>query len=500
MKIFRQSLRRKLIGVFLLPTLVIVALYGFLTYFASRQGLEDELGERLVAIGQTLSAQWSDGIDAKQIARLDETKARVITRLQGELDRTGDRTGVRRIYLFDASHQSLVDSDPAVEFGAKLYELEPHRVEIRHAFEVGVPTTSVLFEGPDQVLYKTAFVPVVDEGAVVGVLGVEASASFFDLLTDFATVLTVLALLAVGLIVVVATVFSRQLVQPINRLVDAAGRLGRGDLREPVATTEGEDEIAFLSRAFEEMRRELLGRDAQMRMMLSGIAHEVRNPLGGMELFCGLLMEDLRADATIAEQREMIEKVGKIQRELNYLDRVVNDFLDFARNAPLDVERFDAGEFVSEVDDLLRGEVVDAGCVLRVEPPGAGLELCADRQKLRRALINVVRNAVQACGDGGDIQVVVQAHGEEHARLLEVRDNGPGIPAEALAEVLTPFFTTREKGSGLGLALTQRIMEQHEGRLEIDSVVGKGTTVRFVLPFNPDVAASPSSIPSGWLG
>ena len=499
MKIFRQSLRSKLIGVFLLPTLLIVALYGSLAYFASRQGLEDELGERLVAVGQTLSAQWSEGFDAKQLARLDENKGRVIARLHQELVTTCERTGVRRVAVFDRAHRSLVDSDPAVEFGAQLYDLEPHGAEVRQVFAGGTAQVSVLFSGPDELLYKTGFVPITSDGEVVAVIGVEASASFFDLLTEFASVLTGLAVLAILLIVLVATVFSRRLVAPINRLVEAARRLGRGEFHAPIPTSEGEDEIAFLSQAFEDMLQDIVGRDAQMQMMLSGIAHEVRNPLGGMELFCGLLVEDLKADTSQPEHLEMIEKVGKIQRELSYLDRVVNDFLDFARNVPLELERFDARTFVVEVDDLLRGEVVDAACTLEIE--AQDIELTADRQKLRRALINIIRNALQACSvDGnGEIRVSVGVT-DDGQRVIEVRDNGPGIPTERIDEVLTPFYTTKEKGSGLGLALTRRILEQHRGTLEISATPGGGATVRLVFPYDPDVAAVPSSIPEGWLG
>jgi len=259
------------------------------------------------------------------------------------------------------------------------------------------------------------------------------------------------------------------------------------------------DEIAFLGRAFEEMRRSIVGRDHQMQMMLSGIAHEVRNPLGGMELFCGLLAEDLRS-AEGPEADQMLDKVAKIQRELDYLDRVVNDFLDFARNVPPDLERFEARALLADIEDLLQGEVGDAGCRLDLSCDPEDVDLTADRQKLRRALINVVRNAYQACGDGGQISVLVQTDGPG-ARRIVVRDDGPGIPPERIAEVLTPFFTTKEKGSGLGLALSQRILEQHGGELRVESEAGAGTTIEFVLPFDDGLAAARAQeVPQGWLG
>ena len=424
MKIFRQSLRSKLIGVFLVPTLVIVALYGFLAYFASRQGLEEELGRRLVSIGQVLSSRMSEGIDASQIARLDKTKQRVLSRLRADLQQAKAATGVRRIYLFDRSHDLIVDTAADHVFGQRAYELEIHNVEIERVFEHGTPAASVLFEGPDGLLYKTGFVPVTDEGVPIAALGVEADADYFELLTNFASVLTVLALLSVFLVILAGTVLGRRLVEPINRLVIAAERLGGGQLEEPVQGTGGADEIAFLGQAFEEMRQRLVSRDRQLQMMLSGIAHEVRNPLGGMELFCGLLTEDLRQLDLGGDEAHMLEKVARIQRELDYLEAVVTDFLDFARKAAPDRERFRADTFMADIDDLLRGEVVEAGCALQFVCEPADVELTADPQKLRRAVINVVRNAYQACGAGGHVEVRVEEVGEGPAEVVALLDAG----------------------------------------------------------------------------
>ena len=311
---------------------------------------EEELGRRLVSIGQVLSSRMSEGIDASQIARLDKTKQRVLSRLRADLQQAKAATGVRRIYLFDRSHDLIVDTAADHVFGQRAYELEIHNVEIERVFEHGTPAASVLFEGPDGLLYKTGFVPVTDEGVPIAALGVEADADYFELLTNFASVLTVLALLSVFLVILAGTVLGRRLVEPINRLVIAAERLGGGQLEEPVQGTGGADEIAFLGQAFEEMRQRLVSRDRQLQMMLSGIAHEVRNPLGGMELFCGLLTEDLRQLDLGGDEAHMLEKVARIQRELDYLEAVVTDFLDFARKAAPDRERFRADTFMADID------------------------------------------------------------------------------------------------------------------------------------------------------
>jgi signal transduction histidine kinase len=501
MKIFRTSLRNKVVGVFLLPTLVIVLLYGLLAYFAAREGLEDELGKRLVSVGQTLSADMSDSFEAKQIVRLDVTKKRVLERLRNRLEAARSATNVRRIFMFDEQRRSIVDTRPDVEYGQQLYEAAADRLEIRRTFEQGEATTSVLFEDDQGTPYKTGYVPIELEGEVIAAIGVEGSTQYFELLRDFGTALSVIGAIGLVLVIVAGTLFSRALVRPVNRLVDAARRLGEGDLETEIVESddigrEG-DEIDFLAKSFEDMRRNILSRDRQMQMMLSGIAHEVRNPLGGMELFCGLLREDL-ADEGEQANADKIEKLDKIKRELGYLEKVVKDFLDFARDVPLERERFAASVFVDEICGLLGGEVGQESCALEVDVVD-DIELTADREKLRRVVINLVRNAYQACDGGCTIRMEVSAP-DGDTRRVAIVDDGPGIPDDKLEEIMTPFFTTKEKGSGLGLALARQIVEQHGGELAIDSAVGEGTRVFVTLPFDEDIEAPQQDIPEGWLG
>lgn len=501
MEIFRTSLRNKVVGVFLLPTLVIVLLYGLLAYFAAREGLEDELGKRLVSVGQTLSADMSDSFEAKQIVRLDETKKRVLERLRNRLESTRSATNVRRIFIFDEKRRSIVDTRPDVEYGQQLYETAADRLEIRRTFDEGEATTSVLFEDEQGTPYKTGYVPIELDGEVIAAIGVEGSTQYFELLRDFATALSVIGAVGLVLVIVAGTLFSRALVRPVNRLVDAARRLGEGDLEAEIVDEddmdEEGDEIDFLAESFEDMRRSILSRDRQMQMMLSGIAHEVRNPLGGMELFCGLLREDLAEEGEEANA-DKIQKLDKIKRELGYLEKVVKDFLDFARDVPLDRERFAGRVFADEICGLLAGEVSRADCEL-VTDIAEDLDLTADREKLRRVVINLVRNAYQACDAGCAIRVELSAP-DEDSRLIAIVDDGPGIPADKLEEIMTPFFTTKEKGSGLGLALARQIVEQHGGRLELASTVGEGTRVAVTLPFDEDIEAPQQDIPEGWLG
>ena len=521
-----NTLRNKVLAVVLLPTVLLIMLIGTLVYLGGRRALEEELGQRLSLIGQTLSTEFSGGVEAAQIARLDATKARTMQRLEARLESVREATGVRRVFLMDPEFRSLVDTDEEVAFHQRLFAVDADRFEVERALETRTPSSSVLFKGEDGTLYKTSYVPVLlkgepEEGVPAGsggqpvaLVGVMASASFFDVLNGLTSSVALLGGLSLLLMIALATLFARGLTRPLSRLLEATQRLERGDFQEPVlspdemASRNGRgDEIDRLAISFEEMRRAVLDRDRQMQMMLSGIAHEVRNPLGGMELFCGLLREDLEMDEPPDEDR--LRKVLRIERELTYLNRVVTNFLDFARQRQLERERFGVLELMNEISLLLCAEVEGCGCDVRVDVSPEDLEVTADREKLRRALINMVRNAWQASPEGGEIvlsgrRLEGAAQGALFTELC-VQDHGEGIAPDKIEEILTPFFTTREKGSGLGLAMSKKILEQHGGQLLIESVPGEGTTMRCLLPFDPSLTASAMEqeggvVPEGWLG
>ena len=495
-----MTLRSKLIGGFLLPTFIILALFGIIIYGSSRQELEDELGRRLVSIGQATSSHLSQSVDAKQIGRLDPSKKRVLKRLHKKIDDLKTQTGIERAFIFSADLNCIVDTDET-PFGEKIYVLNAHQEEIEKAFN-GVPSTSILFAktGFDKIGFaktggfdKIGFVPIHNENKVVALIGIVGSAQYFEILNDLFKVLAALFIFGFILVIAIASFLSKRITDPINELVQGAQNVGRGDFHEAIKI-DSKDEIGFLGNAFENMRIDILQRDEQMRMMLSGIAHEVRNPLGGMALFLGLLKEDLEAEK--GQNQSKLGQVDKIQRELFYLEDVVSDFLDFAKNTPLEIENIHAKPFIDEIIELLAGEAAANETSLQGDIPD-DIDLTCDSEKIRSAIINIVRNACQACGESGE--VVVSLAASDGMRCIIVKDNGCGMDAETIKSVLTPFYTTKEQGSGLGLALANRIIGQHGGNLEIKSEKGIGTEIFCSLPFDDSIQKG-APIPEGWLG
>ena len=211
---------------------------------------------------------------------------------------------------------------------------------------------------------------------------------------------------------------------------------------------------------------------AAMGEMAAMLAHEVRNPLGAMELFTGLLLQDLRAEP------EPLRLAREVARGIADLNHLVTNLLEFTRTqAPRQVT-VDLGALV---DDALR-HGADLRCAhgVAVErrldaPPALG-----DPDLLRPVLTNLVRNALQAMADGGTL--TVGAAYDERTVRIEIADTGPGVaPAEREA-IFRPFYTTRARGTGLGLAVARELVTAMHGRLEVDSEPGRGATFTVTLP------------------
>ena len=327
-----------------------------------------------------------------------------------------------------------------------------------------MPVASIItFEGEDGVRHKAGYAPLRDDsGAVVLVVGAEAPAAYFGRLDDLRDSLL---LWGAGLVVVVLVAslgVTLLITRPVRRLAGAAERIGRGDLEAPVGLR-SHDELGVLAETMDRMRGQLRDRDARMQQMLAGIAHEVRNPLAGMTLFTGILRDELGDDARRAH-------VEKIARELVYLERVVVEFLDYARRPAPELAPVEARPLLEEVAQLVAADAEAAGVEVAVSGDGV---LRGDAGQLRRALLNLARNAVQAATPGDGPAVRLSARRDGGSIHLDVWNRGAEIPAAERERIFEPFFTTREKGTGLGLAFVREIALDHGGSVDVTSANGE---------------------------
>ncbi len=220
---------------------------------------------------------------------------------------------------------------------------------------------------------------------------------------------------------------------------------------------------------------ELSRRLAAIGRLTSGVAHEVKNPINAIVVHLELLREKMRE--VDPNTRRHMDIIGN---EIHRLDRVVQTLVDFNRPVELRISSFDLRKVVEDVAMLAAPESSLQGVELKTEIGDNPLPINADNDLIKQALLNVVLNGVQAMEDGGVLTVV--ARREESAACVEVRDEGKGIPPEIRDKVFNLYFTTKKTGSGIGLAVSYRVLQMHSGSLEFTTQPGSGTTFRFLLP------------------
>lgn len=471
-----MTLRSRLLLAFLATTLVVLAAGGFLLFRASRNVLEQQLGESLADVAASVASQLSPERVLSLTA--DDAKdegSRTWRSLKKSLEGVQQAAGLRRVLVFDADRRARLDVGGGLPPGAEVPDLLRDAAEVATVFQGTRTASQVLFKGSDGNFYKTGYAPVLQDGKVVAVVAVEGSAAFFGPLADLRNAFIALLVLTLALLAGAAIWSSQAVSRPLEALVRAAQQIGKGDLTTPVTGAASTIEVQALARELETMRAGLESRDRQLKMMLGGVAHEVKNPLGGIELFSGLLDEELRAASPdLAESRSHL---ARIRRELDYLGRIVDDFLAFAREQKVAKAAFDVKRFVSASVGHLQGEAEARGVTLTMDVPEVQVD--ADESLLTSALVNLVKNAVQASAKGQTVTVAARL--EDAAVVLEVRDEGPGIPAEVQARIFEPFFTTREKGTGLGLPLARKLVEANGGMLTLASRPGQ-TVFSLTLP------------------
>lgn len=287
---------------------------------------------------------------------------------------------------------------------------------------------------------------------------------------------------------------------PLLRLLDGSGAVG--DYERILRPAQGQRRILSCKaaplhgpdgrcigavEAFEDVTevrrlRELVDRADRLQQlgeMAAGVAHEIRNPLNGIEGFASLLARDLGDDPKGRYARLIVEGV-------RHLNATVTGLLEYAKPRRLERTRHDPAALLRGVAELLASDAVEAGVDLRVEATGDLPALLCDGQQLKQVLINLVRNAIQAVAghrDHGAVDCSVALVGEdEPAVVFTVSDEGPGIPPEDRQRVFTPFFTTKDEGTGLGLAVSHTIVDLHGGQLLVEDAPGGGARLRVVIP------------------
>jgi signal transduction histidine kinase len=280
--------------------------------------------------------------------------------------------------------------------------------------------------------------------------------------------------------------------KPIKNLSEAARQVTEGDLQVRVADHKRSDEVGLLAQRFNEMTAELektreleaqlqeSEKSAVVGRLASAIAHEIRNPLN----YINLTLDHLRAKfiPEDKEKRETFEQLtSQLKSEVGRINNQISDFLRYSRPLNLDLQPVNIREVIDNSMLLVEGQAEGLGISTSVTAPPETPPVLGDRDVLRSVFNNLFINAVQAMEtSGGSLSVALVPNGEFVE--IRVKDTGCAIPEENLPKIFEPYFSTKETGTGLGLAIAKRIIDKHNGTLEVGSKAGEGTTFSVKLP------------------
>jgi signal transduction histidine kinase len=233
-------------------------------------------------------------------------------------------------------------------------------------------------------------------------------------------------------------------------------------------------------------------RMAYIGTLASGLAHEIRNPLNSLNLNMQMLEEELAENGGAAPLSKRL--LGITRSELSRLERLATDFLAYAKPRPLELEEVPAARLLERVPQILEGEIQKRRAQVVVADRSGGARVRADLSQINQLLLNLVQNALLAAEEAGRLPVVrLTAHRQGPSVLLEVADNGTGIPVEEQAKIFDLFYSTRKGGTGLGLAIVDRIAHAHGGRMKVESTPGEGAVMTLELPAVDPIEAGPIS-------
>jgi two-component system, sporulation sensor kinase E len=241
-----------------------------------------------------------------------------------------------------------------------------------------------------------------------------------------------------------------------------------------------------------------------LTLLAASVAHEIGNPLNALHIHLQLMEREVKklkgeeryvtrekkpSRSTQHAASDSVEAAKKLEQyldvakgEINRLDYIVTQFLGAIRPAPAQFKLGSLNDVVEKTTELLRPEIENRGITIKVKPARNLTQTPIDATQLQQVLVNLAKNASQAMSTGGTL--TLQTGETSDGVWVSVADTGGGIPQEQLNRIFEPFYTTKKKGTGLGLMIVQRIVRAHNGRIDLESHVGRGTTFRIWLPLH----------------
>ena len=328
----------------------------------------------------------------------------------------------------------------------------------------------------------------VGEAPPAHLVGLVSTASADAMIATLQLTSLLLALLALAVAVALGALWSSQVSKPIEEIAAFSSRLADGQWDDPLLV-HGVREIGTLVDALDRMRDDLRRyrsrlvtseRQAAWGQMARQVAHEVKNPLTPIAISVADLkrsFEQQRADFPAV----LDQATRTVAAEIESLKRLLEEFSEFGRMSPPRLARFRVGDLLADLTSLYSRDVAEGRLALR--PPAPDLACHADGAQLRQALVNLIKNALEAIGPNGRVELAATSDGD--TLEITVSDDGPGLTDEQRARLFVPGFSTKAGGAGLGLTVVERIVSDHGGVIRAERAPSGGTLFRLRIPLEP---------------
>lgn len=466
---------------------ILVLFMGGFTYLIGRwQGKQFE--KSTYHYSKVLGDAICDGISTEmEVGRSDK--------VQETLEHIGQGSHIRTLFIFDPEGRILRSANPA-EIGTII---DPVRLT-SHLNKLSEPFRHVKDQEPVISLIR----PFRNEqkchqchdpkNEIIGFLDLDLSIKPMEELV-LSSEKFLFGSMAISLLIVSGAILfitTRWVRSPLAKVVSAMERVEEGHLDARVNIT-SRDELGKVAQTFNTMAETLLRtkkdlenlhqkelertqKMATLGELAAGVAHEIRNPLAGISSASQIIRQEL------GKEDPRAEILNEINHQTIRLERIVSNLLQFAHTSSPQLTLFDLNETVRKTIHLISYQVQNKKIDIekKLQPDLAHIR--ADEEQIQQVVMNLILNAIQAMPEGGKLGFKTFFRPEDRMIYLTVSDTGIGIPGETIPKIFKPFYTTKAKGAGLGLAIVEKIIKEHGGNITVSSKMGEGTTIEISLP------------------
>ncbi len=452
------SFQSRIIITFSLLTLLLISVFTVISYYTVRTIYLQQLEHQIELFTRVISAN----LDFRYLDYLNTQQENSISKNYYEdlLINQKNQMEFIQAFIFDKDLHLIIGTSSSGENINLQAALLINNREVNQLLP-GESITSQPFKGKDGQWYLWGYHRIDDNYF----LGIQESADRLARIDQLSKMFIGIGIFAILLTLFAGILLAHTLSSPINKLVKFSQALGSGAFDTPVPEN-GVGEIGILVNALDHMRQDLQRFHKEREEMLAQIAHEIKNPLGGIELLVGLVREDLQENKLDANY------AIKIQQEIATLKSQINAYLNFSRPMKAKPELIEINKVIEEAQRALKKQLLEKQINLQL--PDSNPTIRFDPNHLKQILTNLLSNSIEACAVGGNLSIHFSQESDKW--LLSVTDDGRGIPEENLTRIFEPFFTSSSGGTGLGLAVCRKLCRENNAEIRVHNNPGKGCT------------------------